>query len=150
MAPYEACQEYLSLQQWTKKLAMKHVELRRRQQMGHQQTQIWSVVRSELKLLKLALVSMEAPVEVSVCWALDVQGAAADVVDSLIVQHDSDISMLKQRVCGQHAVVGLHDSCGDLHNLIWSASFVRSTSSLFSGPSPSINLLHFAANIIFD
>lgn len=45
---------------------------------------------------------MSAPVEVGVGWALNVQGAAADVIDSLIVKHDGHISVLQQGVSGQH------------------------------------------------
>ncbi len=41
---------------------------------------------------------------------LNVQGAAADVIDSLVVKHDGDISVLQQGVGGQHRVVGLHHS----------------------------------------
>jgi len=42
------------------------------------------------------------PVEVGVCWTLNVQRAAANVIHSLIVKHDSNISVLQQRVGGQH------------------------------------------------
>lgn len=35
-------------------------------------------------------------VEVSVGWSLDVKGSSADIVDSFVIKHDSDISMLKE------------------------------------------------------
>ena len=54
------------------------------------------------------------PVQVGVCGALNVQGAAADVINGLIVEHDSHISVLQQGVGGQHGVVGLDNSCGHL------------------------------------
>ena len=57
---------------------------------------------------------VNAPVEVGVGGALDVQGAAADVIDGLVVQHDRDIRVLQQRVRGQHGVVRLNHSCGHL------------------------------------
>lgn len=47
-------------------------------------------------------------------WTLDVELVLADVVDSLVVQHESNIGVLKQRVGAEDAVVGLHHSCGDL------------------------------------
>nr|CAB3461411.1 unnamed protein product [Digitaria exilis] len=45
------------------------------------------------------------PVEVGVGWALNVKGAAADVIDGLIVKQDSHISVLKEGVGGQDTVV---------------------------------------------
>ena len=48
------------------------------------------------------------PVEVGVGWALNVKGAAADVVDGLIVKQDSNISVLEEGVCGQDTVVWLN------------------------------------------
>ena len=53
-------------------------------------------------------------VQVGVGWALDVEGAAADIVECLVVVGDRDISVLKQRVHRQNRVVGLGDCCGDL------------------------------------
>ena len=54
------------------------------------------------------------PVEVGVGWALNVKGAAADVVDGLIVEKDSDISVLEERVGGQDTVVWLNHRGRDL------------------------------------
>ncbi len=53
-------------------------------------------------------------VEVGVGGALNVQGAAANVIDGLIVKHDSNIGVLQEGVGGEHRVVGLDDSCGNL------------------------------------
>ena len=54
------------------------------------------------------------PVEVGVGWALNVKGAAADVVDGLVVKQDSDISVLEEGVGGQDTVVWLNNWGGDL------------------------------------
>lgn len=53
-------------------------------------------------------------VKVGVGGSIDVQGSLADIVDGLIVEHESDISVLQQGVGGEHRVVGLNDSGGDL------------------------------------
>ena len=53
-------------------------------------------------------------VEVGVGRALDVKRTAADIVDSLVIKHDSHISVLQKGVGGEHRVVGLHDGSGDL------------------------------------
>jgi hypothetical protein len=53
-------------------------------------------------------------VEVGVGGALNVKCTAADVIDGLVIKHDSDISVLEERVGGEHGVVGLDDSGGNL------------------------------------
>merc|ERR1712094_27654 len=53
-------------------------------------------------------------VQVGVGGALDVEAATADVVDGLVVKHDGDVSVLEEGMGGEHGVVGLHDSGGDL------------------------------------
>ena len=53
-------------------------------------------------------------VEVGVGRALDVERAAADVVDGLVVEHDGDASVLEEGVGGEHGVVGLDDRGGHL------------------------------------
>ena len=50
-------------------------------------------------------------VEVGVGWALNVQVAAADVVDGLVVHHEGAIGVLQGGVGGQDGVVGLHHGC---------------------------------------
>ena len=53
-------------------------------------------------------------VEVGVGWALNVEVSSADIVDCLVVKHDGDIGVLKEGVGGEHRVVWLDDSGGDL------------------------------------
>ena len=53
-------------------------------------------------------------VEVGVGGSLDVEVAAADIVDGLVVEDDGDISVLEEGVGGEHGVVGLNDGGGDL------------------------------------
>jgi hypothetical protein len=55
-----------------------------------------------------------SPVQVCVGRTLNVQRAAADVINCLIVQHHSHIGVLQEGVSGQDRVVGLHDRGGDL------------------------------------
>merc|ERR1719197_756907 len=57
-------------------------------------------------------------VQVGVRRALDVQGAAADVVHGLVVEHDGNVGVLQQRVGGQHRVVGLNHGGGDLRGRV--------------------------------
>merc|ERR1719201_1607551 len=57
-------------------------------------------------------------VEVGVGGALDVEGTAADVVDGLVVEHDGDVSVLEERVRGEHGIVRLNDSGGDLRGRV--------------------------------
>eukprot|EP00343_Euplotes_focardii_P008112 CAMPEP_0205819214 /NCGR_PEP_ID=MMETSP0206-20130828/1483_1 /ASSEMBLY_ACC=CAM_ASM_000279 /TAXON_ID=36767 /ORGANISM="Euplotes focardii, Strain TN1" /LENGTH=491 /DNA_ID=CAMNT_0053112525 /DNA_START=126 /DNA_END=1602 /DNA_ORIENTATION=+ len=53
-------------------------------------------------------------VQVGVGRALDVQVAAAEVVDGLVVQHGGDVGVLEERVSRQDGVVGLDDGGRDL------------------------------------
>ena len=53
-------------------------------------------------------------VEVGVGGSLDVKVSSADIVDGLVVEHDSDVSVLKEGVGGEDGVVGLDDGSGDL------------------------------------
>eukprot|EP00976_Prorocentrum_cordatum_P072379 1180690-Prorocentrum_minimum.AAC.2 len=53
-------------------------------------------------------------VQVGVGGTLNVEGATADIVHRLVVKHDRDVSVLQEGVGGQHAVVGLDHSGGDL------------------------------------
>jgi len=53
-------------------------------------------------------------VKIGVGGAFNIEGATADVVDSLVIEHDGDISVLKEGVGGEHRVVGLDDGGGDL------------------------------------
>mmetsp|Transcript_48999 Transcript_48999/g.88100 ORF Transcript_48999/g.88100 Transcript_48999/m.88100 type:complete len:322 (-) Transcript_48999:28-993(-) len=53
-------------------------------------------------------------VEVRVCRPLNVKVPAANVIKSLIVIHDGNISMFEEGVHAQHSVIRLDNSCGDL------------------------------------
>jgi len=53
-------------------------------------------------------------VQVGVGGALNVEVAAADVIDGLVVEHDGDVGVLKEGVGREHGVVGLDDGGGDL------------------------------------
>jgi hypothetical protein len=53
-------------------------------------------------------------VEVGVGGAFDIEGATADVVDGLVVEHNSNIGVLEERVGREHGVVWLNDGGGDL------------------------------------
>jgi hypothetical protein len=48
-------------------------------------------------------------IQIGVVGPLNVQRAPADVIDGLIVEQDGDISMLQERVGGEHTVVGLNN-----------------------------------------
>ena len=53
-------------------------------------------------------------VEVGVGWSLNIKSSSTDIVDSFVVKHDSDISVLEKRVSGEDGVVWLNNSGGDL------------------------------------
>merc|ERR1712196_213619 len=56
----------------------------------------------------------EEAVEVRVRRALDVEVAAADVVEGLVVEGERHVRVLEERVRREHRVVGLDDGVGDL------------------------------------
>uniref|UniRef100_A0A0E9XNY8 Uncharacterized protein n=1 Tax=Anguilla anguilla TaxID=7936 RepID=A0A0E9XNY8_ANGAN len=56
----------------------------------------------------------DEPVEVGVRGTLNIEVSAADVIDGLIVHHESAVGVLQGGVGGQDGVVGLHHSCGHL------------------------------------
>ena len=60
----------------------------------------------------------DEPVQVGVRRALDVEVAAGDVVDGLVVEHDGDVGVLQQGVRREDAVVRLHDGGGDLRRRV--------------------------------
>jgi hypothetical protein len=60
----------------------------------------------------------EQPVQVGVGGALDVEVAAADVIESLIVDQEGDVGVLKHGVCAQHGVVWLNNHGGDLRRWV--------------------------------
>ena len=53
-------------------------------------------------------------VEVTIGWGGQLQGAEADVIEGLIVDAESLISVLNQLVHREGGVVGLHHSVRDL------------------------------------
>ena len=53
-------------------------------------------------------------VQVGVGGSLNVEVPPADVVNGLVVEHDGDVSVLKEGVGGQHGVVGLNNGGGYL------------------------------------
>jgi len=53
-------------------------------------------------------------VQVGVGWSLNVKGSSADIVDSFIVKHDSNISMFEEGVSGKDRVVWFDNSGRDL------------------------------------
>jgi len=48
-------------------------------------------------------------VQVGVGRSLDVEGSPADVIDGFIVQQDSNVGVLQERVGGEDAVVGFNN-----------------------------------------
>jgi len=59
-------------------------------------------------------------VQVGVGRTFDIKGTTADVVDSFVIEHDSDISVLQKRVGGKNRVVRLYDGGGDLRGWVYS------------------------------
>jgi hypothetical protein len=57
-------------------------------------------------------------VEVFVGGLLNSESLSADVVDSFVVKHESDISVLQKRVSGENRVVGLDHSSGHLRRWV--------------------------------
>lgn len=57
-------------------------------------------------------------VQVSVGWSLNVEVSSADVISSLVVEHDGDVSVLEERVSRQNRVVWLNDCSRDLRGRI--------------------------------
>ena len=53
-------------------------------------------------------------VKVGVGWSLNVKVSSADIVDGLVVEHDGDIGVLKERVGGKDGVVWFNNGGGDL------------------------------------
>jgi len=49
-------------------------------------------------------------VEVGVGWSLDIEVSSADIVDGLVVDEDSNISVLQEGMGGEDGVVWLNNS----------------------------------------
>jgi len=53
-------------------------------------------------------------VQVGVSGSFDIELSSADIVDSFVIEHNSDISVFQEGVSGQDGVVGFNDGSGDL------------------------------------
>ena len=53
-------------------------------------------------------------VKVGVGWSFDVKGSSADIIDSLVIKHNGDISMFEEGVSGKDGVVWFDNSGRDL------------------------------------
>jgi len=53
-------------------------------------------------------------VQVGVGWSLNVEVSSGDIIDGLVIKDDSDISVLKEGVSGEHRVIWLNNCGGDL------------------------------------
>lgn len=53
-------------------------------------------------------------VQVGVGGSFDIEVSSADIVDSFVIEHNSNISVFQQGVSGKNGVVGFDDSSGDL------------------------------------
>ena len=57
-------------------------------------------------------------IQIGVGWTIDAKFSATDIVDGLIVDHESAIRMVNGRVGCQNGVVRLNNSGGDLRRWI--------------------------------
>ena len=81
------------------------------------------------------------PVQVGVGWAINVQVAAADVVDGLVVDHEGAVGVLQGGVGRQDGVVGLNDGGGHLQEVYSRAvDWLRLKCDWFHG---GVLLMHF-------
>ena len=53
-------------------------------------------------------------VQVGVGWSLNIEVSSADIVDSLVIKDNGNISVLQKGVSGEHGVVWLDNGSGDL------------------------------------
>lgn len=53
-------------------------------------------------------------VQVGIGRSLDVEVSTADIVDGFVVEHNGNVGVLQERVCGQDGVVWFNDGSGDL------------------------------------
>merc|ERR1719205_58897 len=58
------------------------------------------------------------PIKVGVGWPLDVEIPAADVIDSLVINHESTVRMLKSGVGGKDSIVRLNNCGGNLRSWV--------------------------------
>merc|ERR1719198_288885 len=80
---------------------------------------VWNSVMSTLSApSKRSDAVGDEAVEVRVRRALDVEVAAADVVEGLVVEGERHVRVLEERVRREHRVVGLDDGVGDLRRRV--------------------------------
>ena len=53
-------------------------------------------------------------VQVGVGWSLDIEISSADIINGFVIDHDSNIGVLKEGVSGEDGVVWFNNGCGDL------------------------------------
>merc|ERR1719205_259708 len=58
------------------------------------------------------------PIKVGVGWPLNVEIPAADVIDSLVINHESTVRMLKSGVGGKDSIVRLNNCGGNLRSWV--------------------------------
>jgi len=61
-------------------------------------------------------------IQVGVGGSLDIEVSSADIIDGLVINHNGDISVLKEGVGGEHGVVWLNNCGGDLWGWVDSES----------------------------
>jgi hypothetical protein len=49
-------------------------------------------------------------VQVSVGWSLDIEVSSANIINSFVINHDSDVGVLKEGVSGKYGVVWFNNS----------------------------------------
>ena len=57
-------------------------------------------------------------VQVAIRWALNIQVPAADVINSLVVNHEGTVRVFKGGVGGEDGIVGFNNSCSNLRSRI--------------------------------
>jgi hypothetical protein len=53
-------------------------------------------------------------VQVGVGWSLDIEVSSADIINGFVINHDSNVGVLKEGMSGEDGVVWLNNSGGDL------------------------------------
>jgi hypothetical protein len=53
-------------------------------------------------------------VQIRIGWPLNIEVSSADIVEGLVIKDNGNISVLQQRVSGEHGVVWLNNGGGDL------------------------------------
>jgi len=53
-------------------------------------------------------------VKIGVSWSFNIESSSTDIIDSFVIEHNSNISMFKKGVSGKDGVVWFNNSSGDL------------------------------------